>query len=513
MAEQIITLEPEDDKVSIRDRLAWVDAGRVLVVLPPKNEPVRDRLGLTLLQRQAGRQNVELGLVTTNPSIVTEARDLGILVFPSVEMGQSRKWRWPWRPLDKPRAPLAPRPPDPGDVREMHRRTRPRPPWRRWLNRFGGIALFIFALISLGVGAVYVVPGATVVLYPAVQDLSVTAMVVGDPSIEQADYEAGLVPARLLRVEVSWRGAAATTGFSDVPDTPATGTVAFTQRASQAGPVTVPAGTLVRTSAGTTIRFRTTTLVEVPGTLGVMVQAPVVALDAGPRGNVDSNLINKIEGALALQLSVRNLSPTEGGSVRQVKAVTQADLDRLRDQVLQQLFQLAKAEIPNWMTESEFLVEESLTLFLVTDEDPNRYVGERADSVELHMSALIQGYVVDASQGYSVIYTALANTAERPAGYRLLPESISPPRRGEVLKVDEEGRVTFLMQGRAKVAAEIDQEYIVEKIRGQELGRAVAWIMQEIPLQKEPAVQVWPNWFGRLPYLPIRISTRVEIPE
>jgi len=507
MAEQIVYLKPEDDRASIRDRLARVEAQRVLLVLPPADEPIQDRLDLILLQRQAGLLGVELGLVTTNVAIVVEARALGIPAFPSVQVGQRPRWRWPWRPPRGPRPAQRPGPPDRGDLREMHRRTAPRPEWRRWLSRLGGIVLFTAVLVALGVSIVYIVPAATVVVYADTQELSVTMIAVGDPASEVVDYKAGLVPARLIRVEVSWSASAATTGYTDVPDAPAIGTVVFINR--QAEPVSVPAGTVVRTSAGTTIRFRTTTSTEVPAGRGARSEAPIAALDAGPLGNVNENMINQIEGALALQLRVRNLSPTSGGGVRQDKAVTQADLDRLQGQVLQQFFQLAKAEMGNWMSESEFLAEESLALFLVTNKNYSRYVGERADSVELEMTALIQGYAVDGSEGYGLVYTALA--AETPPGYRLLADGISL-RRGEVLDVDDDGRVTFLMQGQATVAADINRSHIVQVIRGQRIAWAAGWIARAIPIQGEPAIHVWPLWFGRLPYLPIRITVRVESP-
>ena len=508
MVEQVITLEPEDDLNSIRDRLEWIQAGRVLLVFPPGEEPVSDQLGLRLIQRQAGRQQLELGIVCSDPALLAEARSLGIPVFPTLEIGQSRTWRWPWKPQEQERVLHAPPTPDPGDLYEMHRRNSPRPTWQVWLGRIGGLALSIMVLAVLFVAAVYIVPGADVTLYPSTDTLNVTAVVIGDPAVEESDYENGVIPARLIRVQVSWRGSAATTGFTDIPDAPATGMVVFINQ--QSDPVTVPSGTVVRTSAGTTIRFRTTRTVEVPGAVGGTIEAPIVAVDSGPWGNVEVNLINQIEGALALQLNVRNLSPTEGGGVRQVKAVTQADLDRLRGQVLQQLFQLAKAEMANWMTASEFLADESLALFLVQEEDFSRYVGEQADAVELDMTALIQGYVVDSNEGYGVVYTTL--TQETPAGYQLIPSSISQPRRGEVLTVDDEGRVTFLMQGQATVAATIDQNAIEENVRGQDIEAATAWIVDNVPVEQPPEISVWPAAFGRMPYLPIRITTHVEMP-
>ncbi len=507
MAQQIIVLDSEDDHASIRDRLAKVDTERVLVVLPVSDEPISDRLGLILLQRQARQLRIDLGLITTNPILVAEARDLGIPVFPTVEMGRSQEWRWPWRPLPGQRTLQRPGPPDAGDLREMHRRSRPRPEWIQWLGRFWGIIVFVAVLSVITVSVIYILPGATVVLRPNAQELTTTMMVIGDPSIETADYEASLVPARLLRVEVSWRGSATTTGATDVPDAPSTGTVVFINQ--QAEPVNVPTGTVVRTSTGTTIRFRTTRSIEVPGAIGATAEAPIVAMDSGPWGNVDGNLINQIEGALALQLNVRNLAPTVGGGIRQVKAVTEADMDRLRGQVLQQLFQLSKAEMANWMTETEFLAEESLSLFLVMEEDFDRYVGEQADSVELEMTALIQGYVVDDSEGYGVVYTALAADAGRlpPASRRDRP----PAGRG--LGRRRSGASLFLMQGRARIAAEIDQGQITSRIRGQEIEAAAEWIAHEIPIEGKPVIQVWPDWFGRLPYLTVRINTIVETPE
>jgi hypothetical protein len=162
------------------------------------------------------------------------------------------------------------------------------------------------------------------------------------------------------------------------------------------------------------------------------------------------------------------------------------------------------------MTESEFLADQSLSLYFVIEEDFDRYVGEQADSVGLEMTALIQGFVVDDSEGYGVVYTALA--AETPVGYRLLPGGITT-RRGEILGVDDEGRVSFLMQGQARIAAEIDQTAVTEKIRGQRIETALAWIEDEVPIQGEPMIRVWPDWFGRLPYLSIRINTLVDTPE
>src|SRR5690606_21764332 len=160
-----------------------------------------------------------------------------------------------------------------------------------------------------------------------------------DPQLESVSFSGASVPGRRLSVTVSWQAEVQTTGGVDVPDAPARGTVVFVNR--QDSPVTVPAGTRVSTSAGARQLFQTVEATEVPGVRGATAEAQVVAITPGPEGNVGANLINRVVGALAVQLDVRNLDPLSGGGVRRVAAVAEEDRERLRSQVLQHLQSMA----------------------------------------------------------------------------------------------------------------------------------------------------------------------------
>jgi hypothetical protein len=69
------------------------------------------------------------------------------------------------------------------------------------------------------------------------------------------------------------------------------------------------------------------------------------------------------------------------------------------------------------------------------------------------------------------------------------------------------------MIGEGQVAASFGLEEPVQQVAGQETDIALAYLNDVLPLRDYPTVRIWPDWFGRLPYLPIRIQTQIEIGE
>ena len=94
-------------------------------------------------------------------------------------------------------------------------------------------------------------------------------------------------------------------------------------------------------------------------------------------------------------------------------------------------------------------------------------------------------------------------------GYELIPESLQF-EGGEVEGVDGQGRVTFEMYGEGMTAANLVLDDILTDIAGQKVGVAATYMYENLPLQDYPSVHVWPGWFGRLPFVPVRIQTQIE---
>lgn len=67
---QIIQLEPYDDVISARDRLTFVKAERVLLILPKQGGILQRKLDLVLLQREAARRGARLALISRDPSVI-----------------------------------------------------------------------------------------------------------------------------------------------------------------------------------------------------------------------------------------------------------------------------------------------------------------------------------------------------------------------------------------------------------------------------------------------------------
>ncbi|MCB0009378.1 MAG: baseplate J/gp47 family protein, partial [Anaerolineales bacterium] len=358
---QLIYLDSEDDIVSIQDRLQWAGEERVLLVLPSEGNHLTEKLDLMRLRRRADELSLEIGLVTVHGRVRWQARPLGFPVFNTVHQGQNSTERL-WRKYRRKRYLVTRNTPrrlmDMFDKREASRRLEPRPGWQQWLWRYVGImAFFLTCAISI-IAFLYAIPTATVQIQPLVEPIRATKQIVADPLLESVNFSGVSVPARTLVVTEEWQATVDTTGTIEVPDAPARGTVIFINTVEQG--LTIPAGTRVSTSAGQNIVFQTLRDVEMADTVGATAEVDVVAVQPGPQGNVEPDLINRVEGSLALQLEVRNVEPTTGGGVRVSQAVTQDDRDRLRAQVLQYLQALAYGNMELQLTEAEFLANDSL---------------------------------------------------------------------------------------------------------------------------------------------------------
>jgi hypothetical protein len=372
--------------------------------------------------------------------------------------------------------------------------------------RYAAIIAFFMTLTVLFIASAYAVPGATIILQPEVEPVQVAKQIVADPQLESVNFSGASVPGRTLVVVEEWQADVETTGTIEVPDSPARGTVVFVNEIAQ--PVSVPAGTRVSTSNDSRIVFQTLDTIDVPGVVGGTAEVDVVAIEPGSQGNVESNLVNRIEGTLSLQLQVRNLEPMEGGGVRLSQSVTEADHERLREQVTQQLQILALADMEEILIGEEFLARDSLRVSQIFHETFSHFPGEQAGRLILEIRAELVATAVDETQAVGLIYEELA--AAVTPGYELVPESLNF-RSGEVLGVDTEGRVTFEMIGEGSIAAQFDLDEPIQKIAGQETEIAMAYLDDNLPLRAYPAVRVWPDWFGRLPYLPIRIQTQIQV--
>jgi hypothetical protein len=486
--EQIIQLEPHDDINSARDKLSWVRTPRVLLVFPEDSPILRQRLDLLLLQREATRQQAELAIVTIDPVIVEHCNELGIPTFGSVDSSYQQPWSSEKAHLG---APL------PADEDELPRLTAE-------LAAFGLTGALILMAIAMLVG----LPGAAIRLSPAANQVSVTTAITVDPNVDPGfvDTDAGVIAGRTVGTEVEGSTTVETGGDALEPSQSSRGIVLFTSLLPEE--ITVPADTIVRTSAAQPVRFRTLNAVTLPAQVGETVEVPVEALKPGYESNVPSNHINEVEGTLGTRVAVTNPEPTRGGTADEVRAISEEDMEHARSLLLQQLQQRALAEMQvTLLDEEEYLPVESLSVVLVHTETFSGFVGEPADTLQLDMRVTVQGIAVDERLARQVVYAELADKVG--AGYQIGTGTLAF-RRGEVLGVDDDRRVTLLMYGAGDVSAAVDHSYVEAIVRGKSVQAAAAALEQGLPLASTPEIEPWPSFWPWMPVIPQRITIDIQ---
>ena len=506
MKDQILFLDLHDDFLSARDKMGWIKTERLLLVWPAGQRVLSRKLDLVLMQRHATTLGASLALVTVDPELRAHAAELGLPFFETVQQGH----RSPWRTRKPNRLPLSEV--EPPGVRVLPEPPLPFPqfpPVRAFINalgRFLEAGLFLVALLAMIGAALVILPSATIRLVPQVQEIRVIVPVVADPSQLLITPGAPL-PAREVFIEIEAALRAPTSGVVQAPSSRATGFVVFSNLLGQ--PVRIPRGTGARTTSGLQIRFVTTFDAELPAIRGASISMHVEAVDPGPIGNVAAHQINAVDGPLALQVAVVNAEATTGGGVEQRAAVTQEDQDRLREQMLAQLEQSALAEIQARLNPSDLLAPESLQISNVLSETYDRFPGEQADSLGLTMRVRAVGLAVDESLARELALGELAGQVG--PDQQLLSGSEVFTRLTEPV-VDAAGRVAFEAMATGKAARRFEPSQIKEVVRGLLPKEAARRLVQTYPLQGEPAIAIWPEWFPRLPFLALRIQVTIENP-
>lgn len=509
-----LQLEKGDDAPSVRDRLSFIHGKSVLLIWPEEGTVLTRKLDLVLVQREAMRRAIRLALVTHDVQVVQHATELNISTFETIGASERARWkrgrarvfaRRSQKPVDTP---------DAEELMPVASRVRGDDSGEPGIGRRLVRIVVLLLLLAVTAAAAYVaIPSATVTIAPAQSQIQAELTISADLTAPDLDIERGVIPATRLSVTVEETSTVPTTGAQALADIPAQGSVIFVNQTETA--VEIPVGTTLSTSAGTPILFRTTEDALVPAGIGQQLEAPIEALQgsAGEIGNVESGLINTVIGALAEDVTVRNLNPTFGGTSRSLAAVSVEDRDRLLATVRQQLQSRAYVEMLPRLDETQFLILETVRIAEERSDWTtfSAQPGEPADSLTLTMRAVVEATSINERFGQQIVFARLAQ--QIPRGREVQPESITY-ERGPVQSVYENGNVDFSMTGTGQVMGQINTAMVQQRLAGQSVTEALAYLAAALDLAPgvEPRVELNPDWFGQMPLLPIRISVQLASP-
>jgi hypothetical protein len=484
--EQILYLEVDDDILIVRDRLKRAQAQHVLLVIPQGCKAFTRPLDFRLLRRQAAALKLDVALISGVAKVRDMAIDEGIAIFAKLALGRrTARSSLSWRTEDLP-----------GVEGLRARLKRQQLKWWHWI--LGPVAVTT-VLAALTWSVLMIWPSATVRVIQARESIGVSTWMEASMGVRSVDWDRALMPARVVEIEVVDRGEIETTGITNVADEKAVGNVLFVNATLRE--VNVPLDTIVSTSAGTPVRFRTIQQATVPprGRAAVAIEA----LEGGPGGNVRANLINRVEGGLAASLNVTNEAPTGGGSNDQARRVTHGDKQQVSDLLRVKLIQKAHAEISAEL-EGEFLPIESLQIneySIRTNYD--HHVDDVSDTLALEMRAVVWGLAISEDTAQEMARRALLKRVR--GGFEVLPETVHISR-SELVEVDEAtGNVRFVMDAVALMQAQVDYGLLRQAIRGQPVDQALSYLRETLPVETEPTLNVHPAWLPRVPLMSFRI--------
>ena len=494
MKTHLIVLEPHDDLISVRDRMAWAKTPRILLIWPVGGKIGLRPIDLKILQRQAHSLGATLGLVTRDRSVRREADALGLPVFKSPSAAQ--RDRWPVTPLPTFR--------ERGRQNLRRMQTEVHPPEAKWKTNIV-TRIFFFALAVLAVLAIAAifVPRATITFSPESKEDGAAIPVVADPALTSV-FITGGIPAHEATREISGSQSLPATGKAAVPESEAKGVARFSNLTASA--VDIPQGTIVQTLSSPAIRFVTTQPAQVPAGVGETVDVPIEGLNAGASGNLDTDSIQAVEGILGLQISVTNIAPTTGGTERQVTAPSAEDRERLRNILLGTLRAQVQEEMLNDLPAKSVVFASTVKDEAVLEETYDPPAGETGTTLTLTLRVKFSAQYASGEDLLEL--AALTMSAATEEGFSPLANSLSFDTSGTP-RTAEDGRTSFSLRMNWDLARTIDVRKALSLVQGQTLELAEARLNEAFPFAS-PSATLRPSWWPILPFVPFQIEVVVQ---
>lgn len=511
--EEIIQIAPDDDITSIKTRLEWTGARRVLMIVPGKNKVLRSLVNQKVLARTADTLNIDLALVTQDAKTRDAAKQAGVKTFAAEWIAHKIGFISPVAEKAEPEKHTPP---------QLHLVETPPPPRVRIKNKklvvvvgSGRIDFLqqVIGLIIAGILALALVllvlalaPAATVTLTPRVDEIKAEVQITADPTVEDGaiDAENNIIPARQVQTELTLSTEVETIKLEKAPVDRATGLVVMYNRTRDEQ--LIPISTTVRTSSGATVDFVTTQTATVPAGVGATVTVPVIAVEPGPPGNVPAGQINRFaSSSLGLLVRVINESGTGGGSMREAGVVTNQDKDRVRSKLRQLIQQKGYEEMLAGLDEQEFIPPETL-LVIELDITYEQFSGDVSPVLGAEMHAVVRGLAIADYNANQLAYYALLKKV--PFDKTLLPDGMKFSAGG--IEILEDNKIAFPVMVEGTAVSDIQPEQVREAIKFKPIGEAQAWLSDNLPIVSVPGVDVSPNWLGRLPVLADRIKVVVN---
>lgn len=507
---EVIDLSGQENVHTLRMMIARTQKPRVLFVSGKRHPALRHIVRLRLLGRQSFIKGVQVAFVSKDATLRDAAHEVNLSVFRSIKRAQrARNWK---------EAKPIPSPIDltPSDLLTRRQRqqavlTRQTPIGRptSWGEHVMLAGLVFGMMIVLSSILLLLGPSATITVAPYEEDHEIIVPMTIDVSAQEINFGRVILPGTLITQDVQGTREISTSGHQDVPVEFAKGSVLFINATGQS--VSIPEDTIVSTSSGTAVRFRTIESVNLTGTINSRVLVPIEAISPGPSGNVGPQQVNRVEGSAATVVRVLNEEGLQGGTVEQRSVVTAADQEQLQEQLRQQLLQAGQAELERTIEQSgedQLLVPNMININIVS-ENFNGVIKDSLDTLRLTTRATVSGIIISQKNIEKLVRQEFE--VEIPPNYLMLEDKLTfTPNDASLGELD---LPVMPVRAQTRFRAEFASEEIRKLVRGQPIDEASTALSQRLPLASPPTITVTPDWWNRMPYLSLRIFIDVNLLE
>ncbi len=488
MKTSVIEIEIHDDIGSLEDKILWSQSNRILLVDSPQTKLLRKRINQTLLKRHVNRLGAQLAFVTFHVETIQIADDLRIPIFPSIRKAQYENWHADQKIkndilLKRMHGKIIKSP----DIRKAHADAK---------NSRLSMAMFIVGALAPILLVLSLTPTATVSFPPDVGVQKEDMQLLVSVSSEAAYVS---INAKILTEMIDESMTATATGKITIPDKAAKGLVRFTNLTEHA--ILIPKGTMVRTGDPEKTEFFSITDTLVPAGVGKTVDCPFQATLPGLGGNIESRIIQFLEGPLSTELNVINPQPMVGGTIIELNAVSQEDLTNARTILSETIKQSVLKSFQEKITEEYQLLPGTLSM----KSEIESFTPGLDQPADYFVYSLKRTFIIWTYSTHDL--AAIANKMMDQTiatGFFADPESLKFTFINQISDTADQ-TIALRFEATREIQKEINPT-LPQEIAGLSKQKAIHRLEEALKLKKAPTIHIFPSWWPWLPLLPIRIS-------
>ncbi len=496
----VIQLDRTEDAGSIRDKVTWGKASRVLLVWPVNHELFDRKIDLVLVKRTCTSQGSRLGIVCDDPVVCAEADELQIPIFESVNKAMRKGWdrrRRRWFSSNLPEKPQ-----EMVTVEDL-RVDRPVRSKERPLPLAVRIALLSAGVLSVAAICLFILPTAEVKIYPVSQAQEMTV----DFTVDNGSTGAanpGILHGTVFTTSLETETSRPATGVTNAPNKKATGKLSITNLTDKE--IVIKAKTIVFNTAIPPSRYTIMSDAVIPAE-GTQEGVEIEAMYAGESGNSPENTVTRMDGEIGLQIQMTNPAPISGGTDREIPAPSTDDIVALRGDLQKMAVRQAEEKMTAELSPDQILLVSSIKPGRIESETVTPQAGEAGVTARIKQTAEYSALVIDHRQ-----FTEQAGALLK--ANRLLPGwQISERQPIDVQILEQEydrinNRVKLTAMIKGQMIPIVNTAKIRRVITGRERDLASAMISILVLTDKPTSIETWPTWMPVLPLIETRINVR-----